>query len=333
MKKIMTFLVIILGLFMLSGCGKTDKDSLLKKMNNNLNNSKGYQLKAELELINNDDSYKYDVAVSYKKRDYYRISLMNKVNNHEQIILKNKEGVYVLSPVLNKSFKFQSNWPYNNSQSYLPQSVVNDLRSDAKVKMKKVKNGYVFVSKVNYKNNANLTHQEVLVDDDLNIKSVKVLDDDENPQIIVKYNTFDNNAKFKKNYFVLESNMKTIKSNNNSKKTSKLDDAIYPMYLPDNTYLDSEKVIDLTNGSRIILTFSGDNPFMLVEQVASKSSEFEVVPTSGDIDMSAFGTIIVDDSSVSWVNGDVEYYLVSSTLSQSELVKVANSISTIPVSK
>ena len=32
----------------------------------------------------------------------------------EQIILKNDEGVYVLSPNLNKSFKFQSKRPYNN---------------------------------------------------------------------------------------------------------------------------------------------------------------------------------------------------------------------------
>ena len=334
MKKVVAFLAIILCMTMLTGCGKTDKQSILKKMNTNLSNSKGYQLKADLELINNDESYKYDVVVSYKKKDYYRVALMNKINNHEQIILKNKNGVYVLSPILNKSFKFQSNWPYNNSQSYLPQSVINDLRSDENVKMKKTKDGYIFVSKVNYKNNANLTHQEVIIDKNLNIKSVNVLDDDENPQIKVNYKTFDKNAKFKKNYFVLESNMKSTSINSKkSKKTAKLEDAIYPMYLPENTYLDTEKVVDLSNGSRIILSFAGDNPFMLVEEVVHKSDDFEVIPTSGDVDMSAFGAIIVDDASVSWVNGDVEYYLVSSVLSQSELVKVANSISTLPVSK
>jgi len=37
-----------------------------------------------------------------------RVSLKNKTNNHEQIILKNSDGVYVLTPSLNKSFKFQS---------------------------------------------------------------------------------------------------------------------------------------------------------------------------------------------------------------------------------
>ena len=72
---------------------------------------------------------------------------------------------------------------------------------------------------------------------------------------------------------------------------------------------------------------------MLVEQTVAKENDFEVVPSSGDIDMSTFGVAIVDDSSVNWVSGDVEYYLVSSSLSNSELLQVANSISTIPVSK
>ena len=48
-----------------------------------------------MEIINNEDSYQYDVKVSYQKDDYYRIELVNKLNNHEQVILKNDSGVYV----------------------------------------------------------------------------------------------------------------------------------------------------------------------------------------------------------------------------------------------
>lgn len=332
MKKTIMFLLVLLGLFLITGCGKTDKNSVLRKINDKYCDTKGYQTKSELEILSGDDIYKYDVIVSYKKKDYYRVSLLNKENNHEQIILRNKDGVYVLSPSLNKSFKFQSNWPYNNSQGYLPQSVINDLRSDKNVKMINNKNAYVFTSKVNYKNNINLTHQEVIVDKDLNIKRVTIFDDDENVQMKITYKSTETNVKFKKNYFVLESNMKAA-SKNTISETAKLDEAIYPMYLPEGTYLDNEKVMELTNGSRIILTFAGNNPFMLVEQTIKKTDDFEVVPTSGDIDMSTFGVAIVDDSSISWVSGDVEYYLVSSNLSNNELLQVANSISSIPVSK
>ena len=47
------------------------------------------------EIINNEDVYKYDVYVAYKNKDLFKVSLKNESNNHEQIILKNKEGVYV----------------------------------------------------------------------------------------------------------------------------------------------------------------------------------------------------------------------------------------------
>ena len=43
----------------------------------------------------NEDTYDYNVKVSYKKDDYYKIELVNTLNNHEQVILRNDDGVYV----------------------------------------------------------------------------------------------------------------------------------------------------------------------------------------------------------------------------------------------
>ena len=334
MKKILGFLLVLFCAMCLTGCGNESKKSILSKITKKVDNVSGYQLQASMELINNEDSYKYDVLVSYEKKDKFRVSLKNKTNNHEQIILKNEDGVYVLTPSLNKSFKFQSKWPYNNSQSYLLQSVVNDMKNDSNLTMKKQKNTYVFTSKVNYKNNSNLVSQEVVFDKSLNIKSVTVYDNDKNAQIKVVFNDVDMKAKFKSNYFVLDENMKTLSEiENTSVNVSKLEDAIYPMYLPDGTYLESEKTVELDQGSRIILTFSGDTSFMLVEQTASKEDEFSVIPTSGDLDMIVDSVAIIDDSSVSWVSDNVEYYLVSSDMSKSELINVAKSISVMPVSK
>ena len=308
MKKFLSVLAIFVFAICLSGCAKEDKKSILNKLDKKINNASGYKLEAQMELVNNEDSYKYDVTVSYKKKDNYRVSLRNKTNNHEQIILKNEEGVYVLTPSLNKSFKFQSKWPYNNSQSYLLQSVVNDMKSDSKLSMKKEKDNYVFKSKVNYKNNASLTHQVVVVDKNYTIKSVTVLDSDENVGIKVVFNSIDMKAKFKNNYFVLEENMQTITSND-------------------------EKVVELDEGSRVILTFAGDNSFMLVEQTAVKNDEMTVIPTSGDLDIFMDTIAIVDDSSITWSSAGVDYYLVSSDTSTMELMNVAKSISSLPISK
>ncbi len=335
MKKFLSVLAIFVFAICLSGCAKEDKKSILNKLDKKINNASGYKLEAQMELVNNEDSYKYDVTVSYKKKDNYRVSLRNKTNNHEQIILKNEEGVYVLTPSLNKSFKFQSKWPYNNSQSYLLQSVVNDMKSDSKLSMKKEKDNYVFKSKVNYKNNASLTHQVVVVDKNYTIKSVTVLDSDENVGIKVVFNSIDMKAKFKNNYFVLEENMQTITSNDEESQDAMnmMDDAVYPMYLPEGTYLETEKVVELDEGSRVILTFAGDNSFMLVEQTAVKNDEMTVIPTSGDLDIFMDTIAIVDDSSITWSSAGVDYYLVSSDTSTMELMNVAKSISSLPISK
>lgn len=95
MKKFLYLFMTIFVVISLSGCGKENKKTILNKLNKKVNNVSGYKLDAQMELINNDDSYKYDVTVSYKKDNNYRVSLRNKTNNHEQIILKNDDGVYV----------------------------------------------------------------------------------------------------------------------------------------------------------------------------------------------------------------------------------------------
>lgn len=213
------------------------------------------------------------------------------------------------------------------------------MKNDKNLTMSKKGSNYIFTSTVNYKNNASLTHQEVVVDKNLNIKKVTVYDTDENAQIKVSFNSIDMNAKFDDDYFVLEQNMQTISneedttSRNTMQEISDLEEALYPMYLPEGTYLETEKTVDLDEGSRIILTFAGETPFMLVEEPALKEDEMLVIPTSGDLDLFRDSVAIVDETSVNFVSDGVEYYLVSSDMSSEELVNVAKSISVMPVNK
>ena len=142
--------------FLLVGCGKYGEKDIIKDLSKKIDSNNGYYLNGELEIINNEDSYLYDVEVAYQKEDNFRVSLKNKTNNHEQIILKNTEGVYVLTPSLNKSFKFQSEWPYNNSQSYILQTILKDIEDDSEKIFEETDDMYVFTTKVNYSNNNEL---------------------------------------------------------------------------------------------------------------------------------------------------------------------------------
>lgn len=95
MKK--KFLVLLaLCCLLLTGCfGK--KDDALKGIEKKYDNLKAYSLTGDLEIINNDDVYNYDVKVIFQKKDKFFVSLKNRSNNHEQIILKNDDGVYVIT--------------------------------------------------------------------------------------------------------------------------------------------------------------------------------------------------------------------------------------------
>ena len=94
MKKISKILLVI-SIFLISGCGTKNEGDILKQMEKKLKNSTSYYVEGTMDIINNEDTYTYDVKASYQKQDYYRIELINKLNNHEQVILRNDEGVYV----------------------------------------------------------------------------------------------------------------------------------------------------------------------------------------------------------------------------------------------
>ena len=332
MKKLSLALLVIVC-FLVTGCGKNSESDILSDLDKKVNDSKGYVMTATLEVLNNDDIYNYEVETAYKKDDYYKITLTNTSNNHEQIILKNDDGVYVLTPSLNKSFKFQSDWPYNNSQVYLLQSIISDLENDDKRTFKKDDKNYVFTSNVNYPNNRNLTSQKVTFDNDLNLTEAIVLDSDDVPNMTLKVKDIDFSPNFKNNYFDLEEIMSTINLEEDAVETSAIDDTIYPMVLPEGTKLTNEEKVSMTDGERVILTFGGDKPFILVEETVSTMDEFTVIPTMGEPAMFMDSLGVLSDNSINFTSGGINYYLVSDVMNQDELLEVANSISVLPTMK
>lgn len=323
------FLLFLFSILLLVGCGNKT-GNILKKLDKKISSSKGYHLEGILSINRGDDTYKYNVECSYKDGDYYRVSLVNTINNHEQIILRNDTGVYVLNPTLNKSFKFESNWPYNNSGIYLLQTILSDIKNDSKHSLESTKDGYVFKSKVNYINNSSLDYQKVYLDKEYNIKVVEVYDKNNKLQMKMSFSSIDYKTKYDKNYFALKSNNENATL---EKTTSKISDVIYPMYLPSNTYLTNQETIKTSKGERVILNFDGDNPFMLVEETVDIPSSLETYMVDGEPDIILDTIGSVNDYSVSWISNGIEYYLVSNDMDSSEMVSVASSINVIPVGK
>ena len=319
MKKI----IIIFFIFcLLTGCKKNELNSFIKKVDD-----KNYYLTGILEIINNEDKYTYDIKVSYKN-DNYKVDMINKTNDHEQIILKNKDGVYVITPSLNKSFKFQSEWPYNNSQSYLLQSIVDDIKNDKNKKIKKNNNEIIVITKTNYPNNPKINKQKIYINNSL-VKRVEVYDKDNNIKIKMSFKNIDLNPKFNKDHFNVKNNLSS-----KTKQTSKqLNDVLYPMNIPQNTYLSSEDKISTSNGERVMLTFSGEKPFTLIEETIKVNDELETINVMGEPEILIDTIGVINDNNINWISNDIEYYATSSVMKEDELLEVVKSINSVPISK
>ena len=242
-------------------------------------------------------------------------------------------SVRVLTPTLNKSFKFQSDWPYNNSQVYLLQTLLSDIQNDSDKEFKETKDNYIFTTSVNYPNNSDLVRQKIYFDKKLNPTKVEVLNEEDEVLIKMTFKKVDFNAEFKDKYFSLDENMSVAKTEEGTETVSEIDEEIYPMYIPENTSLADKETVSLDNGERVIMTFEGDSPFMLVEQTASVSDELAIVSVYGEPYQMATSVAAVSDNMVSWISNGIEYYVVADNMSESELLNVANSISVLPVSK
>lgn len=322
MKKIITLILCIL---LLSGCGKSKEEKLISEFKSDVNSSKSYLLEGSLELYNGDDTYTYTVKVGYKKKDMYKVNLTNQVNNHEQIILKNTEGVYVITPSLNKSFKFQSEWPNNSSQSYILESILNDLTTTEDKTYEETDDYYIVKSNVSYPNNPNLTYQKIYFDKNMNLKKNEVYDKDNILKIKVSVNNIDYKANLEDDYFALDASINEDCCN--TSETAEFKDILYPLYIPTDTYLTTKETVNTDAGTRAILTFSGSKDFVLVEEASNPKTEFETIPVYGDPIMMNGSVGALSGNSLYWSANNVDYYLAGSNMSEEELLSVANSIS------
>ena len=321
-------------LFFLTACGRYTESNIIKDLEKKINKLETYKLFGKLEIVNNDNVYNYDVEVSHKKDQFYKIVITNLSNNFTQVILKNEEGVYILTPSLNKSFKFQSDWPYSNSQIYLLESLLTDIKNSENRKFSEQNDGYVFSTTVNYPNNKNLVSQKVFLDKNLNIKEVNVYDKNDIAYMKMKFESSDYSSVFKDDYFNLDTIMSTYAiSLEKEDNVLTLDDLIYPLVIPDGTKLVNEDRVKKSLGERVIMTFDGEKPFVLVEETANIEDEFIVIPTYGEpyLLMDTLG--VMTNNSLSWVSNGVEYYIISDVLAQEELVEIAQSINVLPTMK
>jgi outer membrane lipoprotein-sorting protein len=331
-KRFLLLLTGLMVIFVLAACGSKSQDDVVKELSNKQSDLTSYKVNAKMTLKMGSDSQVYNVEIWHKDPTFYRVNLKNAEKDQSQMILRNKEGVFVLTPALNKSFRFQSDWPQNSSQAYLYESLINDIVADKEAKFSSTKDYYIFETKTRYQNNSMLPFQEIKLNkNDLSPAVVKVMDPDRNALVTVEFSKVKFNANFDKDDFDMKKNMTRAQLNlpamADGKDKDKSFSVKYPTFELTGTKLLEEKTVTIEDGKRVVLTYDGKKPYTLVqEKVATKVASASPTLMEGDIvDLGA--TIgALSDHSLSWSQGGVDYMIASNNLSRGEMVEIAKSV-------
>lgn len=209
--------------------------------------------------------------------------------------------------------------------------MVNDIKNDSSYLIDNVDNNYIVTTKVNYSNNDSLVKQKIYINSGGNIYMVEVMDNNDLIKMKMSIDSIDYNKSMNIDDFKLENNVGLV-IDSSITSVSKINDVIYPMYIPQNTYLSSQDKVSIENGERIILTFSGDYPFMLIQETINPNDS-SVISVDGDLYQLSNSIGFIDDTSIMWLDNDFEYYLVSNSLNKEQLVDVAESMATVAIIK
>lgn len=357
-NRIVKWLVLFCTILLLSACGTDSQEKVLKKVNGKWADANGYELNATMEIKSGGDPKKYDVTVWHTKPDFYRVEVVESGKDVSQMIVRNADGVFVVTPTLNKMYKFQSDWPKKNSQAYLIGALAEDLAQDKNLVMKEEDKAYIFeaATRNSYKNS--MPHQVITVDKKTMLPtSVVIMNDVKEEQIRITFKNIKLGVQHAAKEYAVEQftesdetkgeqatpsekenkdnkdgKESTNNSNGNEEKQAVSAEAEnkfqthYPVVNMENTKMVDEKVIRESGMDRVILTFDGDKPFTVMQQPVTKEASMLPVSSPGDPVDLGFTIGAITDTSISWEKDGVEFFVASSKLTREEMVQVATSM-------
>ncbi len=298
--------------------------SFAKKADQVLGNLTSYTLKGEMEINKGEDIKNYMMEIHYKKTDsdqYFKVSLFDKNLNQEQILLRNKEGVFVITPSLNQIFKFEGDWPLNSPKPYLIQTMYDIIRQED-AQRENTKDGILIKSPVSYPNNKNYTNQEILFDSDSKPKSIHIYDDAKTIQLQIVFSSVEYNNEINDETF------ESPKDLNNTVSTNVLTSEDLPLYPVSvfNSTLKNANTYVVNGETRHILEYTGDKNFTIVQTLKNANQETQTVFKSGEmidtIEMVGF----YDGGSTLGYYQNLEMNVYSQDLSVDEMMSVLSSL-------
>lgn len=321
-KKIIAIVaggVVVLGAVF---CFLKFKTSSLDKMMKQAKDYQNYEMVCNMEMLENDELKSYQVTSTYasiEDKDYYKVELYDKSLNQVQVIVRNDDGVFVLTPSLNQAFQFKSEWPNNSPKPYIYQSLLTFLDEN---KSEKVKDGYIVNGNMSYENDERVKTQEIKFDKELKPVYVTVYDQDGTEIIKLTSSSFKANQDVKKEAFTQETIMKESQTRY---KTVSASLPLYPVALMGST-LSNEKVTKIDQTTNHILKFTGEKSFTIIESAVSQSEALNVEVINSDLIDLIDGFAFEKDNQMTYVSSGIVCSLYSNDLTKAEMIAVLSSM-------
>ena len=297
------------------------------RLQQTLGSLNSYLLEGVMEVAEGEDTKSYDVSVKYLKQDdqdYFRVAMKDSGMDQEQEIIRNAEGVFVVTPTLNQIFKFQGNWPSNSLKPYLLQSM-REIAADESAQIEQTEEGYQISAGVTYPNNRNFTQQEMVFSDDLKIKSVQIFDDDHMLQMKMLFSKVDYEPGLTAEDFQVPQQLE--------KETAAepITDEDLPL-MPMETFgavLGNSSVVENDGKVQYVLEYTGEKNFTIVEEVAESEETTQTIIMSGSLVDGLNMVGRYDGNHMTSVINSVRYTIYSDDLSEEEMSAVLQSMQVV----
>ena len=289
-----------------------------------------YYMEATMDFYKGEDSRSYNVKVSYLKdneSDLFKVSMHDKAVNQEQIIIKNKDGVYVLTPALNQAYKFKGEWPLNGHKPYLYHSMVETMQSDCDIS--KLEDGYLVTSTPDFKNMPSWSRQEMKLSKDYKPLWVHIYDNNNDVAVKIGFSKVEFNPTFSQNYFNVADNVKESRENLDTTTSSTIDDLpLYPVNADVDASLKEVSNITVNGTSLVMLTYSGKQSFTVIESQATSYETFTETEVNGTlVDIYGIYGYVVSNADITklyYTYNGITYQLWSDCIDVATLVEIAS---------
>lgn len=327
MRSRIFVLLLVAIMTLLAACGSPSKEDVMKKLSGKWNETKGYELQATMEIKTGSEPRVYDVTVWHTKPDFYKVNVSQAGSQDSQMIVRNEEGVFVITPSLGKTYKFQSDWPTQNSMPYLIGTLSDDIKADKNSTMQEKDKTYIFETASRNNHKKVLPTQQIHIDKKTLLpKYVSVMDENKEEKIRVTFNKITLGVEHKASDYAVDMEGQPVKKPQSTEDGQTGMMKYYPNLDWEGTVVEEEMVVT-ENGVRSFMTFGGaDKEFVVVQEPAETPDNELPVSLEGDPVDLGFAVAALTANSIRWEQDGVAFFVASSTLTPDELIEVASSM-------